>query len=457
LLPIIRLAIKYSKFKKDFMRLIMLKNTVLFSIIIGIIAIVSACKSRTSSDNEMTSITDSQVISQNIPDTSDLNTPGDNSIPNTNVTSQDIIVGANQIGTYTPILKGKRVGIVANQTSVIFKNDSDNSYTHLVDSLIALNLDIKKVFAPEHGFRGKADAGELIKDGIDTKTGVPIISIYGKNKKPSPSQSEDIDIVIFDIQDVGARFYTYISTLHYLMEACAEQSKPLLILDRPNPNGHYIDGPILEPEHKSFVGMHPIPIVHGMTIGEYAKMINGQGWVLNKVQCKITVVPVKNYTHDMPYSLPIKPSPNLPNDKSINLYPSLCFFEGTNVSAGRGTEQQFQIFGSPYLNKNIYKYTFTPQPNEGAKHPKHKNILCNGFDLTQAQTLNRIDLQWLIEAYNETQDKSTFFIDYFTELAGTKQLQKQIESGYTYKKIRATWFKGLENYKRMRKQYVMYD
>jgi len=241
------------------------------------------------------------------------------------------------------------------------------------------------------------------------------------------------------------------------MEACAEQNKPLLILDRPNPNGHYVDGPILESQHQSFVGMHPIPIVHGMTIGEYAKMINGQGWLLNKVRCKITVVPVKNYTRNMRYSLPIKPSPNLPNDKAINLYSSLCFFEGTTISAGRGTEQQFQIFGSPDLDPDLFTYTFTPQSNEGAKYPKHKNKLCYGLDLTDTATLNHINLEWLIEVYTSSKDKSNFFIDYFTTLAGTKQLQKQIETGYTYKEIRATWFKGLETFKRMRSKYLIYE
>ena len=370
-------------------------------------------------------------------------------------TAASIVVGANQTERYLPLLKGKRVGIVGNQTSVIFK--SDESYTHLVDSLLALKVNLTKVYAPEHGFRGTADAGEHIKDGIDVKTGVPIISLYGNNKKPKPEQLKDIDLIIFDIQDVGARFYTYISTLHYVMEACAEANIPVLILDRPNPNGHYIDGPILEPQYKSFVGMHPIPVVHGMTIGEYAKMINGEHWLNNGMQCKLDVIPVKNYNHNTPYSLPIKPSPNLPNDKAINLYPSLCFFESTNVNAGRGTETQFQVFGSPFLNKNIYKFSYTPKPNEGAKHPKHEGKLCYGKDLTQTENLNGLNLQWLIEAYNNTADKKTFFTSFFIKLAGTKTLLEQIESGTSQENIKKSWAPGLNAFKEKRSKYLIYN
>ncbi len=365
-----------------------------------------------------------------------------------------IVVGANQIEAYLPLLNRKRVGIVANQTSVIFKKDK--SYTHLVDSLLALDVAIKKVFAPEHGFRGMADAGEVVKDGIDTKTKLPIISLYGINKKPTPEQLQDLDVVVFDIQDVGARFYTYISSLHYVMEACAELEIPVIILDRPNPNGNVIDGPILEIEHQSFVGMHPIPVVHGMTIGEYAQMINGENWLKNEVQCDLKVIPVKNYNHHLRYSLPIKPSPNLPNDQAINLYPSLCFFEGTNVSAGRGTETQFQIFGSPFLNKDNFSFEFTPQPNYGSKYPKHQNKLCYGKDLTQIETINNLNLKWLIEAFQNTSNQSDFFNSFFTKLAGTKQLQKQIELGLTEKEIQATWKNGLENFKKIRTQYLIY-
>ena len=364
-----------------------------------------------------------------------------------------ILVGANQTEIYLPLLQGKRVGIVANQTSVIFKG---KTHTHLVDSLLALNINIKSVFAPEHGFRGTADAGEVIKDGVDVKTNLPIVSLYGKNKKPSVEQLKGLDIVIFDIQDVGARFYTYISSLHYVMEACAEQNIPVLILDRPNPNGHYIDGPILEKAHTSFIGMHPIPVVHGMTIGEYAEMINGEKWLKNGVQCALKVIPIKNYNNNLPYSLPIKPSPNLPNDKAINLYSSLCFFEGTNVSAGRGTEKQFQIFGSPFLNANAYHFRFTPKPNHGAKYPKHDGKLCYGTDLTQAENLNALNLSWLIGAYKNTKNKADFFTSFFTKLAGTTTLQKQIESGLSEAEIRATWKYGLDAFSKTRASYLMY-
>ncbi|MCB0450168.1 MAG: DUF1343 domain-containing protein [Confluentibacter sp.] len=375
-----------------------------------------------------------------------------------------IMVGANQTEAYLPLLKGKRVGVVANQTSVIFKNTQNQlpktqnpNYTHLVDSLLALKIAIKTVFSPEHGFRGTADAGEHIKDGIDTKTGIPIISLYGDNKKPKPEQLKNLELVIFDIQDVGARFYTYISSLHYVMEACAEAHIPVLILDRPNPNGHYIDGPLLEKEHRSFVGMHPIPVVHGMTIAEYARMINGEKWLKNNVQCDLKVIPVKNYTHQMAYSLPIKPSPNLPNDKAINLYPSLCFFEGTNVSVGRGTHTQFQVFGSPYLNKNSFTYSFTPKPNEGAKQPPYQDTMCFGMNLTNENTLNRLRLDWLISAYKNTKNKSDFFTAFFTKLAGTKKLQQQIEAGLSEETIRASWQQGLDTFKKTRNNYVIYN
>ncbi|MEL0652621.1 DUF1343 domain-containing protein [Algibacter sp. TI.3.09] len=369
-------------------------------------------------------------------------------------TEKNITVGANQTALYLPILKGKRVGIVANQTSVIFKGETN---THLVDSLLALNVDIKTVFAPEHGFRGTADAGEVIKDGVDIKTNLPIVSLYGKNKKPSVEQLKNLDLVVFDIQDVGARFYTYISSLHYVMEACAEQNITVLILDRPNPNGHYFDGPVLETAHKSFVGMHPIPTVHGMTIGEYAKMINGEKWLNQGITCDLQVIPVENYNHNLEYSLPIKPSPNLPNDKSINLYPSLCFFEGTNVSAGRGTETQFQIFGSPFLNKTQFPFQFTPQPNHGAKHPKYENKLCYGENLTEAENLNTLNLNWLIKAYNNTGNKTEFFNSFFTKLAGTKKLQQQIESGLSANQIKATWKTGLDAFAKTRSKYLMYE
>ena len=390
------------------------------------------------------------------------------------------VVGANQMAAYLPFLRNKRVGIVANQTTVVFRpenfifmedfwDESSRSYrqrqtqrwvfskrTHLVDSLVAQNIQVIKVFAPEHGFRGTADAGEIIKDGKDSRTGLPLISLYGSNKKPTPEQMKDLDVVIFDIQDVGARFYTYISTLHYVMEACAEAGIPLLILDRPNPNIHFIDGPILEPAHKSFVGMHPIPVVHGMTIAEYAQMINGEGWLENGMNCELEIVPVKDYNRSMFYSLPIKPSPNLPNDKAINLYPSTCFFEGTPLSEGRGTDMQFQIFGSPTLPKDTYPFTFTPQPNEGAKNPKFNGQLCYGKDLRGEEKLDQINLQWLIDAYNASGKQAAFFTNFFTTLAGTKTLQQQIEQGMNNEQIRASWKPGLEQYDSMRRAYMIY-
>ena len=366
-----------------------------------------------------------------------------------------IIKGANRIYEYLPLLKNKRVGIVANQTSVT--TNKKGQFIHLVDTLLQHKIAVKKVFAPEHGFRGTADAGEVIKNGIDTKTGLPIISLYGANKKPSLEQLEDLDLVIFDIQDVGARFYTYISSLHYVMEACAEKGIPVMVLDRPNPNGHIVDGPILEPEHQSFVGMHPIPVLHGLTIGEYAQMINGEKWLKNEVSCKLTVIKMAYYKHEMPYSLPIKPSPNLPNDKAINLYASLCFFEGTNVSVGRGTDKQFQIYGAPFLPETSFK--FTPKPNEGAKYPKYENEVCNGYDLSEERRLEQLNLSYLLNAYNLSADKTDFFLKngFFTKLAGTKQLQNQIEAGKTEAEIRASWQKGLEAFKQKRAKYLLYN
>ena len=354
-----------------------------------------------------------------------------------------IILGADNSAKYLPILKNKKVSIVTNQTGIL------SNGTHLVDFLLEQKVEVTKIFAPEHGFRGTADAGELIKDGKDSKTGLPIISLYGNNKKPKPEQIAGIDVMIFDIQDVGARFYTYISTLHYVMEACAEQNIPLLVLDRPNPNIDIVDGPILEEEFKSFVGMHKIPVLHGMTIGEYAKMINGEKWLEKGIQCKLTVIPCEKYTRKMSYSLPVKPSPNLPNDQAINLYASLCFFEGTNVSVGRGTEKQFQVYGSPYLPKN--DFSFIPKPNEGAKDPLYNSKECFGEDLTTIGKVSRLELNWLLKAYNETSDKSKFFNSFFTKLAGTKKLEQQIESGISEKEIRASWQVGLEKFKEMRK------
>ncbi|WP_046745046.1 exo-beta-N-acetylmuramidase NamZ family protein [Kordia zhangzhouensis] len=373
--------------------------------------------------------------------------------------TKKIIVGANKMNEWLPKLSGKRVGIVANQTSVVFK--PIHTYTHLVDTLVALKVAVKTVFSPEHGFRGNADAGEIVKDGKDVKTGLPIISLYGKNKKPFPNQLENLDVVIFDVQDVGVRFYTYISTLHYVMEACAEANIPVIILDRPNPNGHYVDGPILEKEFTSFVGMHPVPIVHGMTIGEYAQMINGEQWLSNGIQCQLNVIPVENYTHQTPYSLPIKPSPNLPNDQAINLYPSLCLFEGTDISVGRGTEQQFQVIGTPRFDLKHFDH-FTPKPNFGAKNPKHNGLMCNGYDLSKHEKLQFIKLTWLIDFYKKYQTSQVdvpFFNknNFFAKLAGTDKLQQQIEAGMSETDIKATWQKGLQSFKKIRDLYLIYE
>jgi uncharacterized protein YbbC (DUF1343 family) len=357
-------------------------------------------------------------------------------------------IGAENYKEYLPLLANKKIGIVTNPTGIV------ENKKHLVDFLLDNKVDLQKIYAPEHGFRGTADAGEVIKDGKDIQTNLPIISLYGNNKKPKPEQIADIDIVIFDIQDVGARFYTYISTLHYVMEACAENNIELLVLDRPNPNGSIVDGPVLEIEHKSFVGMHPIPVLHGMTIGEYAKMINGEKWLANGVTCNLTVIPCTNYKREMPYSLPVKPSPNLPNDQSINLYACLCFFEGTNVSVGRGTEKQFQIYGSPFLVKT--DFSFTPIPNFGAKEPMHKDILCYGEDLSKIKKVSRLELKWLIKAYANTSDKTVFFNDFFTKLAGTKKLQEQINEGVSEKEIRKSWETDLNAFKEMRKKYLIY-
>lgn len=376
-----------------------------------------------------------------------------------------VTVAANQLELYLPLLKNKRVGIVANQTSVIFKNSPGlglngelikNDNIHLVDSLIKRDVSVIKVFAPEHGYRGRADAGEYVKGGIDLKTGLPIVSLYGENRKPDPKVLEDLDVVVFDIQDVGTRFYTFVSTLHYMMEGCAALNIPLIVLDRPNPNGHYVDGPVLDLNYKSFVGMHAVPITHGMTLGEFAKMINGEHWLEDDLNCDLTVIPVANYNREDVYILPIPPSPNLPNQKAINLYPSLCLFEGTHVSVGRGTENQFQIFGSPFLGDENYSFQFIPKPNFGAKNPKHKAKICYGKDLKNVDFLNDINLNWLIEAYENTTDKSSFFNSFFTKLAGQTTLQQQIEKGWSALEIKRSWENDLEQFKALRTNYLLY-
>ena len=356
--------------------------------------------------------------------------------------------GADNHENYLPLLKDKKVGVVSNQTGVLSNN------SHLVDFLVSNDIQVQKIFAPEHGFRGTADAGELIIDGKDSKTGLPIISLYGTNKKPKPEQLDGIEILVFDIQDVGARFYTYISSLHYIMEACAEKNISLLVLDRPNPNGYIIDGPILEKEFSSFVGMHPVPVLYGMTIGEYAQMINGEKWLKESLQCNLKVIPCVDYDRNASYHIIERPSPNLPNDQAINLYASLCFFEGTNISVGRGTDKQFQIYGSPNLPQS--GFSFIPEPNFGAKEPMHKGISCFGEDLTSIAPVSQIELKWLIRAYNTTADKTTFFNSFFTKLAGTQTLQLQIEEGISERKIKKSWKPGLDQFKEIRKKYLLY-
>ena len=360
----------------------------------------------------------------------------------------EITPGAAQTGAYKNLLLGESVGVVAHQSSLI------NDKTHLVDTLLSLQINVKKVFAPEHGFRGNADAGETIADEKDIKTELPLISLYGRNKKPSPDSLKDISVMLFDLQDVGVRFYTYLSSLHYVMEACAEQGIPLILLDRPNPNTHFTDGPVMEEEAQSFVGMHPVPIVPGMTIGEYAQMINGESWLHNKVQCDLTVIPVQNYTHKTSYVIQKRPSPNLPNAQAIALYPSLCLLEPTAISVGRGTEMQFQIFGHPLLPKS--EFSFTPQPNFGAKNPKLNGALCYGVDLSNAAPPKKIELEWLIYAYRHFPDKENFFMDGFYRIAGSKKLQLQLEKGMNEEQIRETWQRDLIEFKKIRKKYLLY-
>lgn len=413
-----RFAIKYSNFKGMNSNL-MFKNTVLFLVLLMFYC--SSLKAQSKKENKGVTATSQMRL---------------------------IKTGADNYSDYLPLLTGKRIGIVTNPTGIL------SSKKHLVDFLLDQKVALEKIFAPEHGFRGTADAGEHVVDGKDSQTGLPIISLYGDNKKPKPEQLANLDIIIFDIQDVGARFYTYISSLHYIMEACAEQNVKVIVLDRPNPNGNIIDGPTLEIENSSFVGMHPIPLLHGMTIGEYAKMINGEKWLMNGVQCNLTVIPCLNYKREMAYSLPIKPSPNLPNDQSINLYASLCLFEGTNVSVGRGTFRQFQIYGSPFLPKT--KFRFTPKPNFGAKDPVYKNQLCYGEDLKNIPKVKQLELKWLLRAYRNTKDKAIFFNAFFLQLAGTQKLRAQIEANLSETEIRKSWQKGLNDFKEMRKKYLIY-
>lgn len=363
-----------------------------------------------------------------------------------------LIIGNERFNLYLDSLVNKRIAVVGNQTSMIGNK-------HLVDTLIDLGFKIQKVFSPEHGFRGDADAGEKVYSGFDPKTGLPLISLYGNNKKPKPSQLADVDVVIFDVQDVGVRFYTYISTLHYVMEACAENNKTLIVLDRPNPNAHYVDGPIRELKHKSFIGMHPVPIVYGMTIGEYALMINGECWLSDSVHCELVVVPCKNYSKKMRYPITIAPSPNLKSDIAISLYPSLCFFEATTVSVGRGTDRPFEMFGHPNFPDLGYK--FIPVPNLGAKSPLWEFVECKGLDLHvhAKKRIYDINLNWLIDAKHYLGDTIAFINQphFFDRLAGTSELRRQIYDGMSIKEIKQTWKPGIVEFRKIRAKYLLYD
>ncbi|HEY0273356.1 MAG TPA: DUF1343 domain-containing protein [Chitinophaga sp.] len=364
-----------------------------------------------------------------------------------------VITGAARTGSYLPLLEGRRVALLVNQTATI-------GHTHLVDSLLALHVKVVKIFSPEHGFRGNADAGEHVNNSTDEKTGLPIVSLYGAHRKATAANLADVDILVFDIQDVGARFYTYISSLQELMESAAENHKPLLVLDRPNPNGGYVDGPILDTAFRSFVGMQPIPLVHGMTTGEYARMLNGEKWLAGKARCTLTVISCLHYTHHTRYDIPVRPSPNLPNAAAVYLYPSLCLFEGTPISVGRGTDKPFQQFGSPLFPDTLYH--FTPKSMPGAKTPVLQDQVCYGFDLSgDAGTIyqkygQQLQLQWLLTAYRLYPDKARFFTPFFDKLAGGTQLREQVSSGKTAAEIRASWAPGLERFKAIRKKYLLY-
>jgi uncharacterized protein YbbC (DUF1343 family) len=368
------------------------------------------------------------------------------------VTSADVTVGAERMDQYLEALKGKKVAVVANQSSMV-------KHTHLVDTLLSLGIKVTEIFAPEHGFKGDEDAGANIKNG-KYKSTVSIVSLYGEHNKPTLADMQDIDIVVYDLQDVGVRFFTYVSTLHYVMEACAENNKELIVLDRPNPNGYYVDGPVLEPQNKSIIGIDPIPLVYGMTPAEYARMLNGEKWLKDGKQCNLLCVPVASYSHKDLYELPVKPSPNLPNMAAIYLYPSVALFEGTVISVGRGTDIPFEAIGAPELQNA--PYSFTPQSKTGATHPPYEGQKCNGYDLSDFGTIliknyQKIYLFWLKGVYKDYPDKTKFFNSYFIQLAGTDKLQKQIESGASDEEIRKSWEPALSNFKKIRKRYLLYQ
>lgn len=359
-----------------------------------------------------------------------------------------LLVGAEQLELLLPKLSGMRVALMVNHTAVVGKR-------HLADTLKAQGVNLVKIFGPEHGFRGTADAGEAIKDGVDAQTGIPVISLYGKNYKATAQQLADVDVVVFDIQDVGARFFTYISSLHYLMESCAENGKKLIVLDRPNPNGGYVDGPVRTPEQKSFVGMHPVPIAHGMSIGEYARMVNGEGWLADKRVCELEVITMKGWNHGDRIPIVIRPSPNLPNDHAIGMYPSTCLFEGTALSIGRGTQNPFEVTGHPGLKGQPYQ--FTPVSIEGMdKDPKLKDQVCFGLDMRNEPLPQGVTLKYLIAMYQAFPDKDKFFISYIDKLAGTGKLKEQIRAGLSEKQIKESWKQELEAFKAIRKKYLLY-
>jgi uncharacterized protein YbbC (DUF1343 family) len=361
-------------------------------------------------------------------------------------------MGAAQLPAYLPLLKNQRVGLVVNQTSRL-------GNTYLVDTLKTLGVHLTAIFAPEHGFRGEAADGATITDGRDARTGVSVRSVYGKTKKPTPEMLADVDVLVFDIQDVGTRFYTFISTLHYIMEAAAEQGKLVVVLDRPNPNGRLVDGPVLEAKHRSFVGLDPLPICHGLTVGELARMLNGEKWLAGGRQCRLQVVPLAGgYTHAMPYALPVRPSPNLPTARAVALYPSICFFEGTTLSVGRGTSQPFEVVGGPSQPASR-PYQFTPQPNAGSPTPPLKGQLCYGLDLRQPapqEAAQFFTLRYLLDFYQQSTDKEHFFTKYFEQLAGTDSLRAQVVAGRSEASIRASWEPKLSQYKALRKKYLLY-
>lgn len=364
-----------------------------------------------------------------------------------------LLTGASATEEYLPLIEGKTVAVVANQTSMVGER-------HLVDTLLSLGVDIRLIFAPEHGFRDLADAGAVITSGTDPVSGITVTSLYGSKKKPLPEDLEDIDVVIYDIQDVGTRFYTYLTTMCYVMEACAENGKPFIVLDRPNPNGYYVDGPVLDTAYRSFVGIHPVPVVHGMTLGEYAGMVNGEGWLAGGITCDLTVIRCTNYTHSALYELPVIPSPNLPNMNSVYLYPSLCFSEGTVLSCGRGTDFPFQVLGAPDMPDT--GFSFTPHPTFGSANPKYNGLMCYGIDLRNALEDSivprpEMNLDWIIDAYIAYPDKENFFTGYFDTLAGSSTLREQIISGMTAEEIQATWQDDLNKFRTVRAKYLLYN